>query len=261
MNHYAAAWAWALSSPFQGTKQDASHLGGTTDPLVIVWPGHIKDAGGLRRSSHTSTILRQPSMTSPVYPPAVINGVVQTPLEGTSLTYTFDHPQEPTHHTVQYFTTSGNRGIYKDGWWAGNRFHSTVGASRAPGPTTRNIEIHPWELYNLNDDYSQAHNLADSDPEKLAELQRSFDDRGGAQSGVPIIPAHQTIRWSGGGQKVFIYRAGVERAARALLPPSPGTHTQSRRMSMCQRRRWCDYRARQPVRRHHSLRQGSSRRL
>jgi len=118
MNHYAAAWAWALSSPFQGTKQDASHLGGTTDPLVIVWPGHIKDAGGLRSQfSHVIDIAPTIYDIAGVTPPAIINGIAQTPLEGVGLTYTFDNPQEPTHHAVQYFTTSGNRAIYKDGWW------------------------------------------------------------------------------------------------------------------------------------------------
>jgi len=109
----------------QGTKQDASHLGGTTDPLVISWPGHIKDAGGLRSQfSHVNDIAPTIYDIAGVTPPTVINGVAQTPLEGTSLTYTFDQPQEPTHHTVQYFTTSGNRAIYKDGC-GGDLFHST----------------------------------------------------------------------------------------------------------------------------------------
>jgi len=126
MNHYAAAWAWALSSPFQGTKQDASHLGGTTDPLVISWPGHIKDAGGIRgQFSHVNDIAPTIYDIAGVKLPEEVDSVKQIPLEGKSLIYTFDNPNAPTRHTLQYFTTSGNRAIYKDGWWAGNRYHST----------------------------------------------------------------------------------------------------------------------------------------
>jgi len=224
MNHYAAAWAWALSSPFQGTKQDASHLGGTTDPLVIVWPGHIKDAGGLRSQfSHVNDIAPTIYDIAGVTPPTVINGVAQTPLEGTSLTYTFDQPQEPTHHTVQYFTTSGNRAIYKDGWWAGDRFHSTWEQSYTLNASDKDLGNHPWELYNLNDDFSQAHNLANSNPEKLKELQQVFDAEAARNQAVPIIPARQDYPiGQAGGQKVFIYREGVERLQPRIAPNLAG---------------------------------------
>jgi arylsulfatase len=222
MNHYAAAWAWALSSPFQGTKQDASHLGGTTDPLVITWPGHIKDAGGLRTQfSHVNDIAPTIYDIAGVKPPALVNGVAQTPLEGTSLTYTFDHPQEPTHHTVQYFTTSGNRAIYKDGWWAGDLFHSTWEGSGIPkgGISDKDLGNHPWELYNLNDDYSQAHNLAAKYPEKLKELQQVFEAEATRNQAYPILPAYESYPiGQAAGQKVFTYRSGVERLQPAVGP-------------------------------------------
>jgi arylsulfatase A-like enzyme len=210
MNHYAAAWAWALSSPFQGTKQDASHLGGTTDPLVIAWPGHIKEAGGLRSQfSHVNDIAPTIYDIAGVTPPASINGVAQSPLEGTSLTYTFDRPQKPTHHTVQYFTTSGNRAIYKDGWWAGDLFHSTWEAAGIPrnGVSDKDLGNHPWELYNLNDDYSQAHDLASKNPEKLKELQHAFESEAARNQAYPIFPLLEAypIRQAGG-QRVFTYR-------------------------------------------------------
>ena len=224
MNHYAAAWAWALSSPFQGTKQDASHLGGTTDPLVIVWPGHIKDAGGLRSQfSHVNDIAPTIYDIAGVTPPAVINGVAQTPLEGSSLTYTFDHPEEPTHHTVQYFTTSGNRAIYKDGWWAGDRFHSTWEQSYTLNASDRDLGNHPWELYNLNDDYSQAHNLAGTNPEKLKELQQVFESEAARNQAEPIIPTRKDYPiGQAGGQKVFTYREGVERLQPRIAPNLAG---------------------------------------
>jgi arylsulfatase len=226
MNHYAAAWAWALSSPFQGTKQDASHLGGTTDPLVIAWPGHIKDAGGLRSQfSHVNDIAPTIYDIAGVTPPGTINGVAQTPLEGTSLTYSFDHPHEPTHHTVQYFTTSGNRAIYKDGWWAGDLFHSTWEATGIPrnGVSNNDLGTHPWELYNLNDDFSQAHDLATEYPEKLKELQQLFESEAARNQAYPIVPLLEAypIRQAAG-QRVFTYREGVERLQPAISPQLGG---------------------------------------
>jgi arylsulfatase len=222
MNHYAAAWAWALSSPFQGTKQDASHLGGTTDPLVIAWPGHIKDAGGLRTQfSHVNDIAPTIYDIAGITPPANVNGVAQTPLEGTSLTYTFDHPQEPTRHTVQYFTTSGNRAIYKDGWWAGDLFHSTWETNGIPrtGLSDKDLGNHPWELYNLNDDYSQAHDLAAKYPEKLKELQQLFESEAVRNQAYPIVPQYEAYPiHQAAGQTVFTYREGVERLQPAVGP-------------------------------------------
>jgi arylsulfatase len=229
MNHYAAAWAWGLSSPFQGTKQDASHLGGTTDPLVISWPAHIKDAGGLRgQFSHVNDIAPTLYDIAGITPPTVVNGVTQTPLEGTSLTYTFDHPQAPTRHTLQYFATSGNRAIYKDGWWAGDLFRTTwQGPLNIPPGTPISDKVlgnHPWELYNLNDDYSQAHNLADANPEKLKELQQVFEAEAARNQAVPILPRNENYpSGQAAGQKIFTYREGVERLV-PRIAPSLGGH-------------------------------------
>jgi arylsulfatase A-like enzyme len=126
MNHFATSWAWALSAPFKGTKEDASPLGGTRDPLIISWPARIKQVRGLRSQfAHLNDIAPTLYDVAGITPPKVVNGVQQTPLEGTSLVYTFDHPDEPGHHHIQYFATSGNGPIYKDGWWAGDRLRLT----------------------------------------------------------------------------------------------------------------------------------------
>jgi len=221
MNHYAAAWAWALNSPFQGTKQDASHLGGTTDPLVIYWPGHIKDAGGIRgQFSHVNDIAPTIYDIAGVKLPDEVDSVKQIPLEGKSLVYTFDDPKAPTRHTLQYFTTSGNRAIYKDGWWAGNRYHSTWEAPLPATNSDKDLDVHPWELYNLNDDYSQAHNLADKNPGKLKELLTVFDEEATRNHAYPLLPARsspldQQLR----SKTVFTFRSGVERLP---LRYSPG---------------------------------------
>jgi arylsulfatase A-like enzyme len=223
MNHYAASWAWALDSPFPGSKQDASHLGGVTDPLVIYWPGHIKDPGVRSQFSHVNDIAPTIYDIVGIKLPDQVDGVKQIPLEGKSLVYTFDNPKAPTRHTLQYFTTSGNRGIYKDGWWAGNRYRSTWERTGIPNGTDKDIDIHPWELYHLDEDYSQAHNLADKYPEKLKELQEVFDEEATRNQAYPILPTFAPYPvGQAKGQKVFTYRSGVERLPARVSPNLAG---------------------------------------
>ncbi|MDR3793486.1 MAG: arylsulfatase [Terracidiphilus sp.] len=218
MNHYAASWAWALNSPFVGTKQDAGHLGGTTDPLVVYWPGHVKP--GLRgQFSHVNDIAPTIyELTGAKFPEAV-DSVKQIPLEGKSLVYSFDNANAPTRHTLQYFTTSGNRAIYKDGWWAGNRFHSTWEQNFYSNATDKDIDVHPWELYNLNEDFSQAHDLAAKNPEKLKELLKAFDEEATRNHAYPILPARSTpLDAKLKDKTVFLYRSGVERVPLRFAP-------------------------------------------
>jgi len=224
MNHYAAAWAWALGTPFQGTKQDASHLGGTRDPLVISWPARIKAAGGLRSQfQHVNDVAPTIYEAAGITFPETFEGVKQIPLEGSSFLYTFDHPDEPSHHHVQYFATSGNRSIYKDGWWAGDRYAFTWEPKGAftPGPHT-DLDRHPWELYNLNEDYSQAHDLAQKYPEKLKELQALFNQEAERNHVYPLLPAFAQQPAPAAGKTVFTYREGVERIPNRVAPQIAG---------------------------------------
>ena len=224
MNHYAAAWAWALGTPFQGTKQDASHLGGTRDPLVISWPARIKNTGGLRSQfQHVNDVAPTIYEAAGIKFPDTFEGVQQIPLEGSSFLYTFDHPDEPSHHHVQYFATSGNRAIYKDGWWAGDRYAWTwePKGAFALGPHT-DLDRHPWELYNLNDDYSQAHDLAAKYPEKLKELQVLFNQEAERNHVYPLIPTLAQQPSSFNGRTVFVFREGVERLPNRMGPQLVG---------------------------------------
>jgi arylsulfatase len=222
MNHYAASWAWALNSPFVGTKQDAGHLGGTTDPLVVYWPGHVKP-GVRSQFSHVNDIAPTIYELAGAKFPEAVDGVKQIPLEGKSLVYSFDNGSVPTRHTLQYFTTSGNRGLYKDGWWAGNRFHSTWEPSFYSGATDKDIDAHPWELYNLNEDFSQAHDLASKYPEKLKDLIKVFDEEATRNHAYPILPARSTLLDTKLKDKtVFIYRSGVERLPLRYAPGLAG---------------------------------------
>ena len=224
MNHYAAAWAWALGTPFQGTKQDASHLGGTRDPLVISWPARIKNTGGLRSQfQHVNDVAPTIYEAAGIKFPETFEGIQQIPLEGSSFLYTFDHPDEPSHHHVQYFATSGNRAIYKDGWWAGDRYAWTwePKGAFALGPHT-DLDRHPWELYNLNDDYSQAHDLAAKYPEKLKELQVLFNQEAERNHVYPLIPTLAQQPSSFNGRTVFVFREGVERLPNRMGPQLVG---------------------------------------
>ena len=172
-NHYPVGWAHSMDSPMQWTKQVASHFGGTRNGMVISWPARIKGKGGIRSQfSHVIDIVPTIYEAAGITPPKVMDGVEQKPLEGTSLVYTFDNAKAPNRHTTQYFEMIGNRAIYKDGWMA-----STT-PLRLPW-VTLGPEVSPddfkWELYNIDEDFSQANDLAAKNPAKLKELQGAFD--------------------------------------------------------------------------------------
>ena len=175
-NQYPVGWAHAMDTPFQWTKQVASHFGGTRNGMVISWPARIKQTGGLR-SQFSSIIDIVPTIleAAGVKEPTMINGVKQTPIEGTSLVYTFDDANVPTRHTTQYFELLANRGIYHDGWMANTTPQRLPWAKAVPGAAGVNPDDFQWELYHVAEDFSQAHNLAAKNPAKLKELQGVFD--------------------------------------------------------------------------------------
>jgi arylsulfatase len=155
-----------------------------------------------------------------------VNGVPQIPLEGTSLVYTFDNPDAPGRHHVQYFATSGNRAIYKDGWWAGDLVRYTwepngIAGGEAVLPVDYNV--HPWELYHITDDYSQADNLAAKYPEKLKELQTLFDQEAKRNQVYPLLPAYGSLpEPAKQGKTTFTYREGVDRLTSHVAPVLAG---------------------------------------
>ncbi len=220
MNHYATAWAWALNSPFQWAKEVASHLGGTRDPLVVSWPGHIQGGGLRSQFSHVNDIAPTILEMAKITPPETVDGFRQTPFEGKSLVYTFDNADAPSRHTVQYFEMLGSRGIYKDGWWAGSFNHlpwafGPNGSQTAPDPK-------PWELYNLDQDYSQAHNLAAQNPEKLKELVDLFESEAQRNHVYPLEPKRDGQPLISNGRSTFVYYAGMHRITGASAPRLAG---------------------------------------
>jgi arylsulfatase A-like enzyme len=172
-NHYPVGWAHAMDSPMQWTKQVASHFGGTRNGMVISWPARIKDKGSIRpQFCHVIDIVPTIYEATGITPPKMMDGVKQKPLEGVSLVYTFNNPKAPTRHTTQYFELVGNRAIYKDGWMASTTPLRLPWVTSGYEPSPDDFK---WELYNVNEDFSQANNLAEQNPGKLKELQNAFD--------------------------------------------------------------------------------------
>jgi arylsulfatase A-like enzyme len=171
--HYAVGWAWAGDTPFQWTKQVASHFGGTRNSMIVSWPKVISDTGTVRAQFH-HVIDVMPTLMEIVgiSEPKEVNGYIQRPIEGTSFTYTFltENADAPSRRTQQYFEMMGNRAMYADGWIASCR-HGRL-PWETSGSSTWDDDV--WELYHVAEDFSQAVDLADKDPERLRRLQDLF---------------------------------------------------------------------------------------
>jgi arylsulfatase len=175
-NQYHAGWAWAGSTPYKGTKLLASHLGGTRNPLVIQWPAKIKpDATPRAQFHHCNDIVPTIYEVVGITPPLEVDGVPQDPIDGVSFAYCFDDPKAKGQMLTQYFEIMGSRAIYHDGWMAsalGPRLPWVPGVP--PGIRDWTPDKDVWELYNLNEDWSQANDLAAKMPEKLAQMKDLF---------------------------------------------------------------------------------------
>jgi arylsulfatase A-like enzyme len=221
-NLYPVPWAWAMNTPFQWTKQVASHFGGTRNGMVVSWPKGIKARGGIRSQFHhvidvVPTILEAAQLPEP----AIVNGVTQHPIEGVSMAYTFASPKAEGRRKTQYFEIFGNSGIYHDGWFA-----STT-PTRLPWSgvgVDLDVLTTKWELYNIDRDFSQATDLAKEMPEKLREMQVRFYAEA-AKFNVLPIQTSAAERFGEGirpslteGRKSFSYRAGLKRIPEGASP-------------------------------------------
>jgi arylsulfatase len=170
-NHYAVGWAHAMCTPFQWTKQVASHWGGTRNGTIVHWPNGFAAKGELRTQFHhvidvAPTVLDCAGIPEPLF----VHGIHQRPIEGTSMRYAFDDAGAAERRETQYFEMLCNRGIYHQGWTAVTR-HSVPWESFAQ-PVALDDDV--WELYDTTADWTQAHDLAAEQPERLASLQRLF---------------------------------------------------------------------------------------
>jgi arylsulfatase A-like enzyme len=172
-NHMAVPWTWAFDTPFKWTKQIPSFFGGTRNGMAIAWPGHIKDAGGIRTQfNHVIDIVPTILDVTGIPAPVMVDGIAQTPIQGTSLAYTFDkaNANAPSHHQTQYFEMMGVQGLYDHGWML-----SAVPV-RPPWQLLGKAIQNPatdfkFELYDVKHDWTQYTDLAATHPAKVQEMK------------------------------------------------------------------------------------------
>jgi arylsulfatase len=175
-NHMSAGWSWAFDTPFSWFKQNASQLGGVNQNMVVSWPARIKDKGGLRQQFvHVIDVVPTILEAAGIKAPAMVDGIKQAPIEGTSFAYTFDakNASIPTRHTRQYFEMFGQWALYDNGWFLSTKVNRAPWeAFGAANPDPLNNQV--LELFNLNADFNQTTNLAASNPQKVKELKAKF---------------------------------------------------------------------------------------
>ncbi len=168
--HFAIGWAWATNTPFQWTKQVASHFGGTRNGMVMRWPARIRSKGEIRSQFHHVIDVAPTALEAAGIPePMTVDGIAQRPMDGVSMLYSTDDAKARDRRTTQYFEMFGNRAIYHDGWVAATR-HSIPWVLTENPPLSDDV----WELYDVDADFSQANDLAAENPKKLKELQALF---------------------------------------------------------------------------------------
>jgi arylsulfatase A-like enzyme len=181
-NHFAAGWAVAGNTPFTWTKQVASNFGGTRNGMVLHWPAGIKAKNEVRSQFHhvvdvAPTIYEAAGLPAP----KMVNGIEQRPIEGISMLYSVDDAAAADRRKTQYFEMIGNRALYDDGWFAGT-IHKAPWEAQPRKPLAEDV----WELYNVNEDFSLANNLAEKNPEKLEEMKKKFMDEAVKYDVLPI---------------------------------------------------------------------------
>lgn len=184
--NWGAGWAWMTNTPFQWTKQIASHLGGTRNGLVLSWPQGIQGRGVRSQFHHVIDIAPTILEAAGIAQPDEVLGVPQQRVDGVSMVYSFADPQAAERRHTQYFEMMGNHAIYHEGWLASTRptrrtWEQGVRAYDAADPSQ-----YQWELYDLRSDFSQARDLAASNPDKLAELRTVFDREARANNVYPL---------------------------------------------------------------------------
>ena len=185
-NHMAVPWAWAFDTPFTWTKQIASHFGGIRQGMAISWPAVIKDKGGIRNQFHhiidiAPTILD----AAKIKQPKTVDGIPQSPMEGVSMMYTFDagNANAPSRRKTQYFEMMGERGVYHEGWFAATKVGRKPWENVAPPLDLANTQ---WELYDLNNDWTQADDLAAKNPAKLKQMVAIFEQEARKYQVLPL---------------------------------------------------------------------------
>lgn len=175
-NHMSAGWSWAFDTPFDWFKQNASRLGGINQNMVVSWPARIKDKGALRdQFVHVIDVVPTILEVSGIRAPDMVDGIKQSPIEGTSFAYTFDaqNAKAPSHHNRQYFEMMGQWALYDNGWMLSTKVNRAPWEAFGPAnPNPLNNQV--FQLYDLNKDFSQTDDIAAKYPDKVAALRKEF---------------------------------------------------------------------------------------
>jgi arylsulfatase len=218
-----------MDTPFQYVKAVASHFGGTRNPLLISWPARIKDTGGLRSQFHHVIDLAPTLLEAAgVQAPDVLNGIAQTPIEGVSMTYTFDDAKAPERRRLQMFEMFANRGIYQNGWFA-----SSVALIPWEAATQGKVDFEKltWELYHIDQDFSQADDLAAKYPEQVRALEQLWWAEAARNNVLPVDtrgPERMSDQIMGrpslaAGRKTFVYPTPLATLPEASSPDLKNT--------------------------------------
>lgn len=208
---YPIGWTYATNTPYPWFKVHASHLGGVRNGLVVSWPKRIEQGGTLRdQYHHVIDVMPTLLEAAGIAPPQSVDGVAQQRIDGKSMVYSFNTPNAPTTRDTQYYEVLGNRGIYHKGWLANTTPRNMPWAIANRGSST-DVTTYNWELYDLRNDFAQAHDLAAEHPQKLAELQALFDQEARRNQVYPLQDsggmhrAMQMISASGGARMEYVY--------------------------------------------------------
>jgi hypothetical protein len=223
LNAFSSGWGWATNSPFQWGKLVGSHLGGIRNGLVVSWPGHIKDAGGLRSQfTHATDVAATIYELAGITPPAMVDGIEQISLDGISLAYSFAQSSAPSRRRTQIFEQLGNRAIYQDGWMASAR-HTVPWVYTSK--RNKDYQNDEWELYHLDEDFSQARNVAAKYPEKLKEMRALFEAEAARNYIYPLsqVPTRRAAIFHGD-RTEFVYPGNLPRMSGWAAPRFDRSH-------------------------------------
>jgi len=216
-NNYAVGWAWAMNTPFRYYKQVVSHLGATRNPLVVSWPARLRDKGGLRSQFFDVTdVMPTVLAAAGIKAPASVDGVTQRPLDGVSMLPGFESATAPEQRPRQYFEVFGNRAIYERGWFASAKLSNPWQSKRA----ALDPDKVQWELYDLDADFTQAHDLAARYPEKLEQLKALWWAEAGRNQVLPLDwrAGERLARRPANPQKHFTFYPGLAGLPEVLAP-------------------------------------------
>ncbi len=210
-NMYPAGWAWAMNTPFRWFKQNASHFGGVRNGLIIRWPGHLKDSAIVRgQFSHIADIVPTILDATGIQTPTMVNGVAQKPMDGISLNYSFTDAKAASRRRTQYFEILENVSIYKDGWIAATRPAYMPWQLFSPDRPRIAFNERQWELYHVDKDFSEFHDLSTEEPGRLHALQQLFLEEGSRNNVFPLHEPGEGVAGRPGGYIRTDYIFGPE---------------------------------------------------